>query len=112
MKKAPLGSKLEFLTWLAGFKPDSVVGKSNHCHECPLGNYLSQKLGEIATIERNYYYVGDKRYRLPKWAREFVHYVDHCARDARDVWSPVTAETAYSLCRDWASLAEEEVTMR
>lgn len=75
--------------WLAGMHRDRVVGRAADCWSCPLSSYLKALGAEYAEVRSGSYIAGDKRRRLPVWAKR------HIARvDAQGVWSKITAGAA------------------
>lgn len=93
-------SRKQFQAWLDAKEPDVVVGLTWWPGQCPLANYLTEKLDSEwsrVTCDALYYYVLDRTTRLAPWAKEFVRRVDNLHN--RITGKPVLACKAASILR-------------
>lgn len=91
----------EFEGWLRAQPQDAVVGRARSPLSDPLSNFLSERFGQATMVGREKIRVGDRVFRLPDWAREYLRLAD-----ASESFIPITAGEALDLL---ARVASERV---
>ena len=73
-------TRKRFEEWLVekSFRSNPIVGRHGDPRCCPIANYLKARGGEQVVVGTdNFDCGGRKNIRLPLWAQNFVHLVDH-----------------------------------